>query len=239
MTETALSDSDVLYDDEALLVVNKPAGLLSQADHTGDVDLVTAAKRWLRDARDAGSDPFVGLVHRLDRPASGVMVLARTSDAARDLSNQFQDRLVEKRYLAIVEGRMTGMGTCTDYIAKIDREPTLVGPDHPEGKRAILRWQTLAPGDSVSVVQVQLETGRPHQIRLQLSNEGHPILGDFRHGGSRELDGKNLALHQVLLRVEHPDTYRMMTWAVSPPASWNHVLSSDQAAAIRAAVQRR
>jgi len=231
------TDFRVLHCDDALIAVDKPAGMLSQADRTGDPDLVAVAKAWLHEHRTAGPDPFVGLVHRLDRPASGVMVLGRTSDAARELSRQFRERFAEKRYLAVVEGEMTGMGTCVHYIAKKGREPMIVGPDDPDGKRAVLRWQALAPGAAASVVQVQLETGRPHQIRLQLSDEGFPIIGDLRHGGKRELHGRNLALHQILLRVEHPATYQMMTLTASPPDTWRHVLTSEQLEGMAGAIQ--
>jgi RluA family pseudouridine synthase len=232
MTEFHLSPSDILHLDDAVLAVVKPAGCLSQPDATGDTDIVKLAKSYLRN-KTGTSDPFVGLVHRLDRPASGVMVLARSSKAARELSAQFHDRLAEKRYLAVVEGRMTGLGTCTGYIAKVGREPIIVGPQHPAGKRAVLQWQAVAPadpslGEHASVVQVQLHTGRSHQIRLQLAEQGYPIVGDFRHGASTELDGRNLALHQTLLRVEHPHTYRMLTFEASVPDVWRNVLSDRQ-----------
>lgn len=242
MPEFRLTDQDTIYTDDSVLAVVKPAGCLSQPDATGDADLVTIAKAYIR-RKEGEADAFVGLVHRLDRPASGVMILARTSEAARDLSEQFRERLVEKRYLAVVEGQMTGMGTCTGFIAKEDREPKLVGADHPAGKRAMLQWQALAPadpsaGEHASVVQVQLQTGRSHQIRLQLAGEGHPIVGDFRHGASTELDGRNLALHQILLRVEHPATYRMLTLTASPPDTWQNVLSSAQWTRVCETVER-
>jgi tRNA pseudouridine32 synthase/23S rRNA pseudouridine746 synthase/23S rRNA pseudouridine1911/1915/1917 synthase len=232
MSEFRLAPSDVLHLDNSVLAVVKPAGCLSQPDATGDTDIVELAKAYVQEATGE-RDPFLGLVHRLDRPASGVMVLARTSDAARQLSEQFHDRLTEKRYLAAVEGRMTGLGTCTGYIAKVGREPKVVGPEHPDGKRAVLQWQAVAPaepelGEHASVVQVQLHTGRSHQIRLQLAGEGHPIIGDFRHGASTELDGRNLALHQTLLRVEHPDTFRMLTFEAPVPTTWRNVLSDRQ-----------
>jgi len=232
MPESRLTDQNTIYMDDSVLAVVKPPGCLSQPDATGDADLVTIAKAFIR-RKEGEKDPFVGLVHRLDRPASGVMILARTPTAARDLSEQFRERLAEKRYLAVVEGRMTGMGSCTGFVAKEGREPKLVGPEHPAGKRAILNWQAVTPadpskGEHASVVQVQLQTGRSHQIRLQLAGEGHPIVGDFRHGASTELDGRNLALHQILLRVEHPATYRMLTLTAPPPGTWQNVLSSAQ-----------
>lgn len=236
MTEFQLSDAHILLVDDALLVIEKPPGVLSQPDATGDVDVVRAVEAWGR--RSGEDDPFVGLVHRLDRPASGVMVIARSKAAARDLSEQFRDRLVEKQYLAVVEGPMRGIGTCTGYIAKTGRAPTLVSADHPDGRRAVLRWQTVASGRGTTVVQVQLETGRPHQIRLQLSDLGHPIVGDFRYGATRELDGENLALHHAVLRFEHPSSCRMMTVTASPPRSWKPLLTDDQWAAIDSFIQR-
>lgn len=236
MTEFQLSDAHILFADEALLVIDKPPGVLSQPDATGDVDVVRAVEAW---ARQRGKrDPFVGLVHRLDRPASGVLLIARSKAAARDLSEQFRERLVEKQYLAVVEGRMQGIGTCTGYIAKIGRDPTLVTPDHPDGRRAVLRWQTVAAARGTTVVRVQLETGRSHQIRLQLSDLGHPIVGDFRYGATRELDGENLALHHTVLRFEHPTSRRMMTVTAAPPRSWQALLTDDQQAAIDSLIQR-
>src|SRR6056297_685362 len=135
----------LLHKDAQLLVVQKPSGLLAQPARTGDVDVLTLGKRHLREQGE--SDPFLGLVHRLDRPTSGIMVLARTSAAARALSRQFRERTVQKTYLALVEGTWRGVGTWTDYIAKPDRQPMVVGPDHPEGKRAALDWQALHRAD--------------------------------------------------------------------------------------------
>ncbi|PSQ87417.1 MAG: hypothetical protein BRD42_02225, partial [Bacteroidetes bacterium QS_3_64_15] len=131
------------------------------------------------------------------------MVLARTSDAARDLSRQFRERLVEKRYLVLVEGTLSGIGTWTDYIAKPDRQPCLVDPDHSEGKRAVLEWQALASGDDRTLLQVELHTGRPHQIRLQATSRGHPVVGDQRYGATSSLGDRAIALHHAVLRVEH------------------------------------
>lgn len=224
-----------LYVDDALYVVNKPPGILAQADATGDADLVSLVKARGRDAGEA--DPFVGLVHRLDRPASGVTVLARTPKAARALTRQFRERTVEKRYLALVEGTLTGIGTWRDFIAKLGREPTLVAPDHPDGKPAGLRWQALAhPGTGRTLLQVQLETGRPHQIRLQCATRGHAVLGDLRHGATTEVDGATLALHHVLLRLEHPTTRRVETFTAPVPDAWDALLTPDARGAIERAM---
>lgn len=207
-----------LHIDESLFVVNKPAGMLAQADRTGDPDVVTLGKAWLRDQGAAA--PFLGLVHRLDRPTSGLMVLARSSDAARSLSRQFRERTVEKTYLAVVEGTLTGIGTWTDTVAKIDRQPQIVPADHPEGAYAKLTWQALARADEQTLLQIQLHTGRPHQIRLQSAERGHPVVGDRRYGAVTALN-EAIALHHVQVRCEHPATHRGETFAAPLPEYWS------------------
>lgn len=212
----------VLHLDNHLLVVSKPPGLLSQADRTGDADVLTEGKAFLKKKFGKPGDVYLGLVHRLDRPASGVMALARTSKAARRLAEQFRRHLPEKRYLALVEGACTGLETCVDYIAKEEEKIRLVPPGHPAGKRAELTYQALAQDDErgLSLILVRLKTGRPHQIRVQLAARGFPVLGDLRHGAARRLDGRNLALHAYLLRLEHPTRREAMTFAAPPPDAW-------------------
>lgn len=209
---------ETLFLDDQLLVVSKPPGLLAQADRTGDPDVLTLGKQMLREKQ--GRDPFLGLVHRLDRPASGIMVLARTSEAARNLAAQFRERLVEKRYLAIVEGRPERWGTATDYLLKERGHVQVVPASHPKGQRAELSWQVLDQSADLSLVEVDLKTGRPHQVRVQFAHRGHPLLGDFRYGAERELDGQNLALHAYQLSLEHPEEHKMMRWTAPPPSSW-------------------
>lgn len=211
---------DVRYLDNHLLVVNKPAGMLVQADATGDPDLLTLGKAYLKEAFDKPGNVFLGLVHRLDRPASGVMVFARTSKAAARLSEQFRRRTPEKRYVALVEGTPEGGGVLVDHLAKIDRHVHVVEPSHPEAQRAELQWRAVASRDGRTLVDVQLKTGRAHQIRVQLAHMGFPLLGDFRYGARRELDGRNLALHAYLLAVLHPTRNERMAWTALPPESW-------------------
>jgi RluA family pseudouridine synthase len=221
----------ILHRDDHVLVVDKPPGLLAQADHTGDPDLVSLGKRQIAERGD--DDPFLGLVHRLDRPASGLMVLGRTSEAARHLSRQFRERLVEKRYLVMVEGPLQGIGTWTDYIAKPDRQPRLVDSDHAEGKRAVLNWQVLASDEDRTLLQVELQTGRPHQIRLQATSRGHPVMGDQRYGASSSLEGGAIALHHALLRFDHPAHGARKTVVAEPPECWTAILSDDMHFALR------
>lgn len=211
---------DTLYLDNHLLVINKQPGLLSQADHTGDADVVTLGKAYLKARFNKPGNVYLGLVHRLDRPASGIMVLARTSKAARRLTDQFRQRLPIKRYFAVVEGHLQGAGTCVDYLVKEDQQVRVVAPDYPKAKRAALRYQSIACARGLSLVSVELETGRAHQIRVQLAGRGYPLLGDMRYGATRELDGRNLALHCYRLGIEHPTRREPMTWEALPPPNW-------------------
>jgi len=226
----------VLHEDDLILVVNKPAGRLAQPDRTGDADVLSLATDRLRRAGDA--DPFVGLVHRLDRPTSGLMVLARTSAAARHLSEQFRERTVQKRYLAIVEGDLRGIGTWRDYVAKPGRQPKIVSPDHPDGKPAVLEWQALARTEETTLLQVELRTGRPHQIRLQAAERTVPVVGDVRYGAAEEGPPEGIALHHAVLRIDLPGRSRRATFAASVPDSWAPFLTDEMRAAIERMLDR-
>jgi len=211
---------DALYLDNHLLVAVKPAGMLSQADKTGDPDMLSLGKAYLKERFEKPGAVFLGLVHRLDRPASGVMVFARTSKAAARLSEQFRRHTPVKRYLAIVEGRLEGEDRWVDQMLKDEHGPRIVSAGHPKAKRATLSWRALGVQNGCTLVEVGLETGRAHQIRLQFARRGRPLLGDLRHGATRPFDGRNLALHSYSLEIEHPTQKRAMRWRAPPPASW-------------------
>lgn len=230
---------DPLYLDNHLLVVVKPAGLLAQADRTGDPDLVSLAKAYLKERFQKPGEAFVGLVQRLDRPVSGVTVLARTSRAAARLTEAFRERRVEKRYLAVVEGRIEGAGERTDFLLKKGERITAVAEGHPDAKEARMRWRALASAGGLSLVEVELLTGRPHQARLQLAALGAPILGDFRHRARRPFDGKNLALHAWRLGFEHPVRHVPASFSTPPPTSWRGLFDAEVAALAGAAPHAR
>ena len=218
---------DILYTDNHLLVINKPSGLLAQKDSTGDPDIVTLAKDFIKQTFQKPGDVYLGLVHRLDRPASGIMVLARTSKAAARLSAQFRACAIKKKYLALVEGACPGRGTSVNYIIKKDRQVTIVEAVCPGAQYAELFWESIAQKNNLSLLSIDMKTGRPHQIRVQLSHMGFPILGDLRYGAKKEFDGQNLALHCYLLGLEHPVKKEHMQWTQLPPPAWGGMFENE------------
>ena len=228
----------VLHVDNHLLVVDKPAGMLAQEDATGDADLVTLAKAYLKARFERPGNVFVGLVHRLDRPASGVVVLARTSKAAARLSAQFagRDQGLDKRYLAVVEGRLEGGGALVDWLVKGERGTVHRVPEGTTGaKRAALSYEVLAVEGHRTLVGVSLETGRAHQIRVQLAGLGTPVVGDLRYGAKTPLgDGRGIALHAARLAFTHPTRPERVVFAARPP--WRGLM--DEAVARATGGQR-
>lgn len=211
---------DVLYLDNHLLVVSKPAGQPIQEDQSGDLDLLTEAKALVAREFKKPGKVFLGLVHRLDRPVSGVVVFARTSKAAARLSEQFRNRTVRKEYVALVEGRVTEGGTIRSFLRKRGTKVRVVKEGSSGAKEAILRYDVLAVFGRRSLVEIGLVTGRPHQIRVQLSRAGFPIIGDMKYGSGQAFDGRNIALHCHRLTILHPTVGDARTWDAAPPASW-------------------
>ena len=210
----------IIYVDNHLLVIEKPAGLLSQADRTGDTDVLTLAKAWVKREFNKPGDVYLGLVHRLDRPASGLMVLARTSKAAARLSDQFKNGRITKQYLALVEGNPPDEEHFEDWLLKRYEKISVVGPKKKGARKAELDLKVVKRYRGYCLVQIDLATGRAHQIRVQCSSRGYPLIGDFRYGSRTELDGRNLALHAARLQLEHPTKKEPMTWRSRPPNTW-------------------
>jgi 23S rRNA pseudouridine1911/1915/1917 synthase len=215
---------DVLYEDNHCLAVNKPAGLLSQGDATGEWSLVDLAGDYLRAKYAKPGNVYVGLVHRLDRPASGVVLLARTSKAAARLSAQFREGTVEKVYWAIVEGRCpTPEGEWSDLLRKDERR-NVVEVVASGGRDARLAFRVLDTGRGTAWLEVRPTTGRNHQIRVQLASRGLPIVGDRKYGARttlRALDGKpRIALHARRLSVSHPTRGEVLGLTAPVPADW-------------------
>lgn len=223
----------ILYEDNHLLVVEKPPGLLSQSDHTGKPDLLTLAREYIRVKYNKPGEVYLGMVHRLDRAVGGVIIFARTSKAAARLNEQFSARTVKKIYLACVEGRITPPeGERTHWMRK-NEATRMAEKSHPKdkfGKEAKLRYRVIRSENHdefgpVSYVEVELLTGRFHQIRYQLSAMGHPIPGDYKYGSRITLPGGNeshdrLALHAIRLTIKHPTKKEAMTFESPVSENW-------------------
>jgi 23S rRNA pseudouridine1911/1915/1917 synthase len=210
---------DVLYLDNHLFVVRKPAGMLVQGDHTGDDNLLDLGKAFLKVEFNKPGNVFLGLVHRLDRPVSGVVAFARTSTAARRLSDQFRERTVEKRYWALVQGKAPETGRLVNYLARRQSKSRVVD-DKTRAQLAELSFELLVYADGVSWVSVDLATGRHHQIRVQFANIGHALLGDFKYGSRKPFPKRSLALHARSLTLLHPTKKERMTFETEPEAFW-------------------
>jgi len=216
-----VAELPVLYLDNHLLVINKPSGLRSQGDRSGAPTVLSLGKALIKERFNKPGNVYLGLVHRLDAPVSGVMVLARTSKAAARLMQQFRERTVEKVYLALVEGELEGSGTWEDFIAPARDHMRLVPEDHPWGKRAVLHWEALMMRNGLTLMRLVPETGRKHQIRVQLAFRGYPILGDRRYRARRWLAPGQMALHAWKLALTHPTRHERMQWTAPVPSFWD------------------
>ena len=208
----------VLYTDNHLLVVRKPAGMLVQGDRTGDTSLLDYAREYIRDKFNKPGNVYLGLVHRLDRPTSGVVVFALTSKAAKRLSEQFRVGSVRKIYWALVEGKTPTNGTWVDQIHR--RGPTSHLVKGSGGQRAELSFRRLRYQKGMSWIEIELITGRHHQIRVQFSHRGHPVIGDFRYGSKTKFGQKALALHARSLSISHPTRKEEMTFLAELESFW-------------------
>ncbi|MEN8007522.1 MAG: RluA family pseudouridine synthase [Candidatus Krumholzibacteriota bacterium] len=215
---------EVLYEDNHLLAVHKPAGLLVQGDRSGDETLLDVAGAYLKQKYDKPGRVYLGLVHRLDRNVSGVVLLARTSKAAGRLSHQFREGTVTKVYQAVVVGSPAkDKGELRSWLAaKGDAKGvTRTAPEPFAGAReGLLRYHVLETGGGWSLVEVRPVTGRRHQIRAQFALAGHPLLGDVKYGSARRLPDHRIALHAVSLGVSHPVGGEPLTLIASLPEDW-------------------
>lgn len=220
-----MSDLSVIYEDNHILVVNKTAGLLVQGDQTGDKSLVDIAKLYIKNKYQKPGDVFLGLVHRLDRPTSGVIVLARTSKALKRLNKQFKDRVPKKIYRAVVSGTPKSSAKLEHYLKKNSSQNKSFHYNEitPNTKHAILHYRHVESLKSYHVLEVELETGRHHQIRAQLAAVGLHIKGDLKYGSKRTNPNGSIHLHARSLLFVHPTKKEEMKFVASYPNDpiWN------------------
>ncbi len=196
-----------IYEDNHVLVVNKPAGLLSQGDLSGDLDVLTFAKEIIKKRDKKPGNVFLGLVHRLDRPVGGVMVLAKTSKCASRLSKQFRERTTQKIYYAIVEGiPKTPEAELCHFLKKNTATRITQITGESEGKEARLYYRTVNTYNNRSLLEIRLITGLSHQIRAQLSASGCPIVGDMKYGSLTKFGFGEIALFAKSVSFIHPTT---------------------------------
>ena len=210
----------VLFEDNHVVVAIKPPNLLTQADDTGDENLLDQVKNYIKEKYEKPGEAFIGLVHRMDRPVGGLLCFARTSKAAARLSEQVRVHELNRQYVCIVEGEAPDQFTYVDYLAKdVEKNMVTVVPAYRKletgAKEAILHGRTIARRDGLSLVAIQLETGRAHQIRVQMQHAGFPLWGDNRYGNGKR--GQQIALWGFRLSFAHPITKEQMLFIAPTP----------------------
>ncbi len=219
MTRPAL---EILYIDNHLIAVLKPGGLLTQADHTGEDSLMEETRQWIRNEYNKTGNIFLGMVHRLDRNVSGVVLFARTSKAASRISKQFREGTPTKIYRAIVHGTLKEKQTTLIHYLRKEKslKATVYPRETPLAKRAELYYEVIGSFEKKSLIEVTLSTGRFHQIRAQMAFTGHPILGDVKYGAPDPLADHKIALHACKLVFNHPISNEETTVTAPDPEDW-------------------
>ncbi|MBP5279434.1 MAG: RluA family pseudouridine synthase [Erysipelotrichaceae bacterium] len=204
----------VIYEDNHILVVDKPINVPMQEDSSKDEDLLSMAKAYIKEKYHKPGNVYLGLLHRLDRPVSGVCVFARTSKAAGRISKQINDHRFKKEYIAAVEDNgLKQQDHYEDYLLK-DTKTNMVRVD-PKGKLAILDYEVIERKDNLAIVRIMLKTGRSHQIRVQFASRNHPLWGDQRYN-KKAIPSQQIALHASKIEFYHPVSNELMTFTSKP-----------------------
>ena len=211
----------ILYEDNHLVIVNKQAGEIVQGDKTGDTPLSDIVKDWLKEKYNKPGNVYLGVVHRLDRPVSGVVLFAKTSKALPRLNKMFAEHnKVNKTYWAIVQNRpQEPQGTLTHWLTRQEKNNTARAYDRevPGSKKAVLDYELIASGDRYHLLEIHLHTGRHHQIRCQLAKIGCPIKGDLKYGAPRSNPDGSISLHARTLTLEHPVNHEIISVTAPVP----------------------
>lgn len=214
-----ISDLNVLYEDNHIIVVLKPQMTACCPDESGDENLLDTVKEYIRVTYQKPGNVYLGLVHRLDRPTGGVMVFAKTSKAAARLSEQLRSGGFEKKYFAVLCGSLKSeSGTLENYLRKnsVNNMVYVCTPTEEGAKFASLSYRVIEEKASLTLAEINLHTGRTHQIRVQTAAQGCPVYGDMRYGGEKAVKGK-LALWAYSLRFSHPTTGDALRFVIEPP----------------------
>ncbi len=209
----------IIYEDNHLIAVFKPAGVLSQGDKTGDVSILDEVKKYLKEKYKKPGNVFLGLLHRLDRPVSGIILFAKTSKGASRLSEQFRNHTIEKTYHAIVIGKPEkNNGVLTNFLGK--DEKLKKAKEYSDGKEANLYYEVIKSNTKYSLLKIKIDTGKFHQIRTQLSLAGFPILGDAKYKGEKWQDEKSIALCATDLNFQTATEDKTIKLSIELPEEW-------------------
>lgn len=207
----------IIYEDNHIIIIHKPAGLATQTSHIGQQDVVSELKNHLK-------SPYLGIIHRLDQPVEGLLVFAKTKDAAAKLTKQLSAGTLNKQYYAVICGKPSeDEGRLVDYLIKEGNSGRIGQPEEADAKKAVLQYRIMKEiNKDCSLADIYIETGRFHQIRLQLSHAGCPILGDLKYGSevsielSRKYGVKNVALYAYSIQLQHPMTGKKLEFSFQP-----------------------
>lgn len=212
----------IIFIDNHLIAVTKPAGLLTQPDRNTDESLIDQTRQWIKEKYNKPNNIFLGLVHRLDRNVSGVVLFARTSKAASRLSKQFREGTPKKHYRAIVLGKLKEEHTTLVHYLRKEKSlrATVFPRETPTAKRSELSYEVINSIENKSLLEVSLSTGRFHQIRAQMAFIGHPIIGDVKYGAPEPLPNQEIALYAHKLVFSHPVSNEEITLTAPEPKTW-------------------
>ena len=221
---------EIIYEDNHLIAINKRPGDLVQGDKTGDNTLIDQVKNYIKKKYNKPRGVFLGLIHRLDRPTSGLILFAKTSKALRRINKQFKDRHTQKKYWAIIDKSFdSNSGTLTHWLKRNPKMNKSFANNEEvnDSKKAILHYKKIIKLRKYCVLEIDLETGRHHQIRSQLSFIGFPVKGDLKYYANRFFPDASIDLHARSLTINHPTTKKKITFLASPPIKpqWNFFLS--------------
>ena len=224
---------EILFEDNHLIAINKSISDIVQVDKTGDESMEQKVKQYVKAKYNKPGEVYIGVAHRIDRPVSGVVLFARTSKALARLNQMFQDKTVKKIYWAIVKERpLQESGTLIHYIVRDSKKNKSFAHDKevPDSKKAILHYKILDKSDNYYLLEIQLETGRHHQIRCQLSKMGCPIRGDLKYGYNRSLDDGGINLHSRYIEFLHPVTQELIKITAPAPSDnlWKYFIDRNK-----------
>lgn len=218
---------EVVYEDNHIIIVNKAPGEIVQGDKTGDTPLSEIIKEWLKKKYNKPGNVFCGVVHRIDRPVSGLVIFAKTSKALARLNDMLRNNQIHKTYWALVEGHPQQSEATLECFMKSDGRMNKSFPCKPsdkDAKKAVLKYNTVARGDRFSILEVNLITGRKHQIRMQLSQTGHPIKGDLKYGARRSNPDGGISLLAKRIEFIHPVSKEPISIEIDPTPEMQKLL---------------